>query len=495
MNIQQFLERFETLEAQNKALLGLLASQNQNNVPYGLAHQQYQMGQKHGDLSGPLPTAGVPVRERGFFRDLDLEACVVNAVLSPRNSIFNNLPVRTTMVERPKTATITSLDDTVVGALPDGPCDPGQPVSSDVGACKVAHPLNRYVRSSEIMEIDQLIKVAKRDECFDDFFFLGDFRGISGIPTANQIADDDFMRQSVVRFQMGLIGRAHQVWAINQIWTGDPANNTANNGYKEALGLQNLIVDDYPTNAVLAPFLEGSTDLTDCAALNADVKDFESACIGGVNPTSNLGIFAYMQYLEETLMHRADLRGLLPVQWVWVMRSGHWNELLRTLPCEMSGDGCSGAAVSDNLSITLNDSFNLQERERMRNAQAITVNGRTYPVWIDDSLPYTLPDANTQEADIYFLPTTIGGGEESLFIEHLDYTRINQVLQPINSEDLEGFTDGGRFHWTITRNRRCFELDAKSEWRLMVKGTGVSGRINNVRACRLQPLDEFTPPS
>lgn len=449
---------------------------------------------KHGDLAGGTPNANPPLNEDldGFFQDCTLDLSIVNATLSPRQSLFNSLPVRSAVVTERSVGFITAIDDGVTGSLPATPCDPGQVINDAIAACKISYPFNRYDVNSKTMEVDEIIERACREGVFDDFLFLGNINPLE--LTRTNAEDQNIMRQGVVRRQMSMIGRRHQAWSLPQLWIGDPANSNVGGGYKESIGLLNLITDDYDTNVTLAPYLTGSGGVADCAALNSDIKDFD-ACIGGVNGITNQGIWAYLQTLVETLTHKADLLGLMPVEWKFVMRASHWNELLKVLPCEMAGDGCQGVAVGDNTTITLNDSFNLEERRRMQNAGQIVIGGVAYDVIIDNTIPYTNdPDANSEQASIFFIPFRVQG-EDVIWLEHKDYSVISQRLSPISDTQVQGFSDGGRFHWIVIWERRCFEIDAKSEWRLVFKAPHLAGRIDNVSACRIQPHAQYFPAS
>lgn len=441
---------------------------------------------RHGDVAALSAQNQGPLNELGFFQDCQLEACIVNTTIQPAHSFFNFLPVKPSVQAERKIGFITGISGDDTGTLPNDPCDPPQTINDDIAACKMRYPYGRHSGRTKTMEIDELIERACREGNFDDFFFLGDHRGVSVDPTQNDINSRDLLTTAAVRYQMSLLGRSKQRWSISKLWTGDPANSTANGGYREHIGLLNLITDDWDTNLVLAPYLESLS--SDCSSLNSDVKLFD-ACLGATN-ADGYGIYQMLQELEDTLYHRAFRMGLLPAEWVLVMPSTHWSELIKVIPCEMVADGCSGGVTNANDGGS--GMFNMAMREQMRSSMKITLNGRSYPVLIDDGIPnvFTAGPPVEYESSIFFIPVR-AGGEDVLYIDHKDYRRINQELSPIpgSATDLRGWTDRGRHHFLVNRVNWCFEVWSKMEWRLIFKAPHLAGRIDGVKACPIQAKD------
>ena len=458
------------------------------------------MMQRHSTLANDTHQLDTfPISHRGFFTDCRLDLPILNSTIQPIHTFFNSLQVRQSVLDRRKVGILTSFSGDPTGTAPVNPCDEPFTINDDVAACKVGFDFGRYATRTKTMEIDQLIDRACREGLFDNFFFVGDVQGVSATPSQRLLQNRDLLTSAAVRFQMSLIGRAKQRWSLQRLWTGDPANNTAGGGYRENMGLLNLITDNWQDSAVLAPYIEstGGTQ-AECINLNSDVKDF-NACIGAVDPVNGRGIFNYLQELEDTLYNRAWRMGVLPVEWVIVMPSPHWNELVKAIPCEMVGDGCSGATFGANLAGTVNVNdggsgmFNMAMREQLKREMAITLNGRgPYRVVLDDAIPYAFDaPTNSYTSSIFFIPLSVSG-QLVTYLEHKDYSVIpNDRLAPIpgSQTDLRGWSDAGRFHWIVQRNAWCFELWCKTEWRLIFHAPQLAGRIDRVMACPLQAKD------
>ena len=443
------------------------------------------MLQKH-TLGASANAMAKPLNELGFFVDAELERPVINATLSPIYSLVNILPARPANTAKTKFAFITGYGGDETGTQPDYPCDDPETINDDVAACKIQFEFSRKALRSKTGEIDELITVASRG-VYDDFYFLGDLRGVSATPAQQLTPNDrDLITAGAVRKQLSFMGRTWQKWLMKKLWEGDPANNTTNGGYKEFYGLNSLIIGDYAGSSLP---LTGTTDVNDCAALNSDVKDFTSFGDGIVGGSGS--IFQVMQELEHTLFSRAQQMGL-QVESVIVMPAVHWNEITKVLPCEMAGDGCSGATVNANDGG--NGLFNVAMREEMRRSMQVTLNGRTYGVVLDDAITYTYDAANTSyTADIFFLPLVVNG-EPVCYLEYKDYSLVSRILSPVSRANvnlMEGFSDGGRFLFKIQEDKFCFEIHGRIEPRLIFRAPHLAGRIQNVEVRPLQQKDVF----
>lgn len=457
---------------------------------------------KAAGIAGPVVSAADhhPLYEIGFFQDCALDPTLYGMMVQPNDSIINMIPVRANNTRTQKFGFITAYNVTFDTAQvePTEPCDPCLVIDSNFEACKISFPYGRICRRTKTLEVNELIRRACARE-YDDFMFVGDLRGQEVFPAhfgLNSQSDEGFIRQSAVRRKLFDLGRYFQLYMMPKVWTGDPANNISD-AYMEFYGLANLIRDDYGelTNTLPIETYNGA----DCSELNSDIKNFNGRCLNDPGDTGagERTIWQYLQEMESTLYLRAQRLGALPVQWAIFMLSTHWNELVKVLPCQMAGDGCNPVGGAGTLMV--NDGgtgmFNLAMREQMLRSQTLTLNGRTYPIIIDDTMPYELTPANTTigqydqqyKADIWFIPFT-GYGQELLYWEHMDYSVLDQALAPIPGSvtDLLGWSDGGRFHHSVTMERWCYELQSKFEARLIFRAPHLAGRIQNVVSCPMQ---------
>lgn len=459
---------------------------------------------KAAGVAGPIVSAADhhPFYEIGFFQDCALDPTLFGMMVQPANSIINMIPVRANNNRTQKFGFVTSytVTDAAEQTEPSGACEPCLVIDQSWDAFKLSFPYGRLCRRTQAVEVNELIRRACARE-YDDFRFVGDLRGEEVFPAHFGLGaqvDRDFIVQSAVRRKLFDLGRFFQLWMMPKVWTGDPANNVGT-AYAEFYGLTQLIRDDYGegTNPLTIESMTGP--ITDAAVLNSDIKDFGGRCL---NVAPDLGegehtIWEMLQEMESTLYLRAQQLGALPVQMGIFMISPIWNELVKALPCQMAGDGCipsMGIATTMEVNDGGSGMFNLAMREQMMRSMSLTINGRTYPVYLDDTMPYTLtpanpPDQFTQQytSDIWFIPFT-AYGEEMLYWEHMDYSELDQILSPIpgSATDLLGWTDGGRFHHVVSIERWCLEVQSKMETRLIFRAPHLAGRIQNVSACPLQ---------
>ena len=420
----------------------------------------------------------------GFFVDCCLDAAVINTTIQPIYSLANMLPSFPTTNRKTSFGFLTVINGTT-GAYPNAPCD-DDPEVGDIDFCKAELEVGRISYQTKTIELDALIEKA----CMgvrEDFYLIGNVRGVSAIPSTEQLADRDFVKRMAVRRQLSLVGRALQRDMIHQLWTGDPTNgaqNTAGGGRKEFYGLLKLIANDYGTAA--KPWVTG----TNCAALNSDVKTF-TGCIGdGTYP----GIYALLQEMEDTIYNRAAYMGLLPFEAILVMHPITWSQLVKYLPCEMMGDSCvrPGVPATGNGTIINVDGGMSQTflRNKMQTEMQLELNGRTYNVVLDSGIPLVqggTPTAPTYTGSIFFIPLQVAG-EPVLYWQYKDYRNLDQQLSAIpgSMTDYRGWSDGGHFHSVIEYLRRCFVVSTKLEANLIFKAPMLAGRIDDVKVCPAQ---------
>lgn len=456
---------------------------------------QKGLQRKHTLDEGATTFVSSPFRffEEGFFQDCALERPIMNTLIMPTDSILSMIPVRANNNVNQKYGFITALDVTQGDEINNGNvCDDCKEVSLSDDWCKLASPFGRNCISSQGIEVNELIDKACRGE-YDDFYFVGSVRGVGFTPQMSAITDRNLIMAGALQKQWWAMGRQFQIEMLTDIWTGDPANDVGT-VRKYTYGLTSLINGDYPNSGLP---IESKTDDALCAALNSDVKDFGSECLGN----SSANIVSLLEELEYTLYERARRTGLLPVRWGIFMPTEIWNEITKVWPCESADFVCAPGA-NTTAQLTLNsvggDLYQVAFRERMRQSMTLPLNGRIYPVFLDEGIPITRdPDTTGAtsmiESSIFFIPFT-AAGQQVLWLEHKDYSVIgSSEVYGVGGGILPGFhlseltwTDGGRWHHSFSRKNWCFKVTTKHEWRLIFIAPHLAGRIDNVRACPLQ---------
>lgn len=280
----------------------------------------------------------------------------------------------------------------------------------------------------------------------------------------------------VIRSEMAGVATLFERELTAFVWQGDPANNVGT-GHLEPEGLELQIV-----TGIL------DIDSNPCPDMDSLVRDWSFTDVGAENASyDNQNLYTFLEDTEHYLWDQDRRTMIGPVNRIIVMNTHLWRALTQVLPCIMH-DGCTaGAGITDN---TLSARLNTEERERIRAAQSLNLNGRTYPVFLDDGPteltnaddPVNLPTANDYASSIFFLPLTIRGGFPVTYIEYIDYQRTEFVanLSPMGPR-MDFWSDGGVFSWTVEQLRWCFKLGAQLEWRVILRTPHLAARINNVK--------------
>jgi hypothetical protein len=194
--------------------------------------------------------------------------------------------------------------------------------------------------------------------------------------------------------------------------------------------------------------------------------------------------------MEAELYNRAHYAGLLPMRAFIFMHPKFWDEFVKCLDCEMMSDGCVNnpdITRTIDLSVVNRD---LTRRIEFLNNRRLVLNGRMYEIILDDSLPFvgpteTAPGVWEMTSSVYFIPFTVSGGRRVIWLEHLDYSQIARELRPIDGSEfgIKGSADGGRYHIVADVLRWCFQLNAKTEPRLVFIAPFLAGKIENVNVC------------
>lgn len=427
--------------------------------------------------------------ESGLFANCMLERPVMNVTLTPKRALGNRIPVIRRNTQKSMYAFLTDIA-APSGSLPNFPCDDPQKVGN-LSAAFIEVEKGRVSLGSQTLEMDKIIQRFHQG-ITTDLFLVGDVRGVSAAFPAGMTENLSLMAQAAVRRQVQLVGRGLQNEILKQFWTGDPTNgalNTANGGAKQFWGMEFLVANDYGSGT------KDGVSGTNTAKLNSDIKDFENTCIGAANENTGLGLYGYISELEDTLTQRASLYGYSNVEWVWVMHPTHWASLVKYLPYEMLGDGSTvlagGAPVmNNNVSVVVNDMGIATIRQQLQQTFNLPVNGRNYPVLLDDSIPVTQTGSAAPYStvgDIYFIPLSVEG-QPTLFWDSADYRELSTALEPIPGGlgGLHGWSDGGMKLSTVRHNGFCFDVVTKMELGLVFLAPHLAGRLTNISACTLQ---------
>lgn len=442
---------------------------------YDALYQTEKAGPRAKAMSG-VGTGNIPFGPTGIFGLCGSEQEVITAHMTPVG-IDSRLPVLPSRFINPLYPTLTGFEESA-GTEPSGACADCK--SGVMESCYLTATIGRICRETKELEINDLFRRTDRGQ-FDDLVFLGKVLGDSNFNpvTANTT---DWIRVAT-QAQMVTVGVLIQRVLARMIYQGNPANNVGQ-GYMEFPGLDMLINTGKQDAQTGIP----------CPALDSDIKDFNYNDVCAAAPD----IVEYLSMMEFQLHNNAEKMGLMPVQWVITMQGGLFHELTACWPCKYLTNRCADS--SGNRVGVINDDANVRLRDDMRNGNYLIINGRNYPVIVDDGIF----EENSQNSanvlpgefasDIYFIPLTILGGRPVTYWQHMDYRLSAPDTSFANGKNAWWWSDDGRFMWNMEQVSFCYKFRAKVEPRIVLRTPHLAGRVTNVKYSPLQhvrsPFDD-----
>lgn len=358
------------------------------------------------------------------------------------------------------------------GSEPDYICDDaltnGPPTTGNLTAS-----YGLIQRGTHTIEISQLAKKARVNS--SDLYIAGTvYNPESPMTPPSSARNVSAILNSTVASEMVGVGVNFERKFAKLIWRGNPANNTANGGYKEFRGLDLLIKTGY-----VDADGGGALPALDSLIVNF-ADDFDTA-----DPTKDIVrvLSSVMWYMDDL----AERTGLAPVTYAVVMPRELFWLLTSIWACRYMTDRCaSGGSGLDAPQIVLNDSFVINYRDAMRNGRYLTMNGKQYPVIVDDGIVVEQAAGgipNTSSSSIYILPLRVMSGFPALHWEYIDYNALAPEMAALGvaGQKLPFWTEGGKFIWSFDGVYTCFKLKAQVEPRVILRTPHLAARIQDIR--------------
>jgi hypothetical protein len=405
------------------------------------------------------------------------ERDVVSAHIRP-TGISNILTAIPNVDEDPRYGVLTGFT-AAAGDEPTNACEDAP--SGFIKACTLTARFGMLRRDTNEVEIDKVMLRINRGD-FTDLRLHGQVLGLTNLPPQN--IDQSGILNILTKSEMVTASVLAERALNNQIWQGTWGVGTQFPGLDAQIATGQVDADENVA----------------CPAVDSDVKDFAYDDVEG----GGRSIVEYMAMLEWFLYFNATRMGMLPVQWVWVMRPELWQVLTEVWPCQYNTNRCATAilGVAQNANVTLDGREMIGLRDSMRQSMTLEVNGRTYPVIVDDGI-FESNNANNANlaageyaSTIYFVPLTIAGGLLATWREYLDYRHsfvASNVALLDNRQDF--WTDDGIFLWAIENQKYCYKLSLKTEQRVILRTPQLAGKIQNVKYVPLQHLRSSDPDS
>lgn len=440
-------------------------------------------GYKHTTPSG-TPTTNYMHGPGGIFGVSGLERDIISTRIQPQG-LAGMLPAQGSMRMNPLYGYLTGFQDNT-GSDPDGVCDDPM-IAGPTKSCIQTAQFGRYSFMTKEIEINRVGQQTDRGE-FLDLRVLNDplLQPEGGLLQQNIAGTPDLRREVLMAFVE--VGVSFQNKLIRQLYTGNPANNSANGGYAEFPGLDILI----GTNKVDA--ITG----TNCPSLDSDIKDFNYGLVDEVS--NGTDIVEVLTYMNRFLRHNATRMNFDPTTWAITMRSELFFEITAVWPCSYLTYRCAFRDANGQERVVVDAADQINLRDTMRGGSYLLIDGIQVPVIQDDGILEETDADNAQilagqfASDIYFIPLTIRGGQAATFMQYLDYNQGAMVAVADGRLGDDFWTDGGRFLWHKKPPLNwCNQWVSKIEPRVILLTPQLAGRLQNVRYAPLQHTREPFP--
>lgn len=411
----------------------------------------------------------------GVFSVQGLDRTVVTAYVRPSGlaSLLDKVP---SVDESPRFPTLTGFTATT-GSRPLNACEDAP--TGYLKGCNLTARFGLIRFDTQTLEMDKVMLRLNRGD-FKDLTLAGSVLNLGGLyPSGlNQTQILNIMTMA----EMVTVGVNAERQIITDLWQGTVAAGT------------------FPGLAVQITTGQVDADTgTACPALDSDVKSF---AYNNVDGSTGLDIVEYISMVEYYLYNNAETMGLLPVDWVIVMRPQLWQELSAIWP--LAYNTLKSYAVGTNSTVFIDGRAAIAERDSMRSNMTLVVNGRSYRVITDtgifehNNINNGNLGAGEYASSIYFVPLSIIGGIPATFLEYIDYRAAapdtNLLAQFPGAPDYF-WTDNGLFSWAVSQNRWCYQLSLKTEPRVVLRTPQLAGAINYIKYVPLQHLRESDPNS
>lgn len=415
----------------------------------------------------------------GIFSVAGTDRNIFTAHIRP-TGIAPRLPLIPGTEDNPRFATITGITADS-GSRAVNPCDDNE--QAFLKGCYLTARYGRVARDTNTIEWDKVRRKVNRG-VFDDLLLNGRLLGLSGLTPSNMTEDD--ILNVITKAEMVVATIAMERDLVTQMWQGSPAVATAGGGYIQFPGLDLQIATGQ---------VDAETGVA-CPAVDSDVKDFGFDEVGG----AGRDIVEYIQMMEWFLRFNARRMGLMPTDWVTVLRPELWEVLSEIWPCAYNTNRCADAIRGTGSRTFIDGRDNVRDRDQMRDNMSIDINGNRYDVIVDDGIFEADSTNNANLAagqfasSFYFVPVSVLGGFPVTYREHVNY-RLGAEDASLLRGTQDFWTDDGLYSWATESIKWCYKLSVKTEQRVVLRTPQLAGKIQSIMYSPLQHLRSPFPAS
>ncbi len=425
----------------------------------------YAYGQK---ATGAPSTAPYLYSEGGLFGRCDGTSTLINALVGPTGfeKVLQWLGTDTEkeFVDAWTDITINSGEQSTV-------C--GSCATAAMQACAQFYCFGRFCRQTQELQFDRIGTRAHSGVPIRNLF--GSISGPMGevlVPQGSPISDDFYLQTS-------LVGYALRLKNAQMLWNGNPINNTG--AYAEYNGFQQLVNTGK---------FDAYTQIG-CSGLDSFLLNFANNA-----PTAD-GTYAIRSWFHRMVNQfriRANAAGFDwdSSQMYIVMTPNLWDCIAKVYAC--AGVDLCTVSGQNRVNVDANQAQN--RYESYLNSMQLPIDGRMYPVVLDNLIPETTGQANGICSDIYFITTEISG-RTITYGQYQDFNktfgRVNDELRAMFGGSPIAITDNGRYAVIMDNVRGCFDVQAIAKPRIVAEMPQLLGRIRNV-CCNVlgQPFPDVT---
>jgi len=467
------VQEAEVLEKFAELLLPALRQAGRKQ--YGYA-EGIGLGAKH-DTGGSPISEGYIHGPGGSLSYPGVDPLVFSAEVG-NMGIIGELPTKASVESNPIFEILTGFRDRN-GTEKNGVCDDA-PTAGFAKFGKITSVFGRYENATPELELNRIGLRVNRGDPMDLRLFnspiatSGLFAQGPGDPTSVAA-----ILQSEIAMKFKELGTAFHRQLSDQVWTGNPGNNTGGGGYKELTSFPLLVNDGYIDAETGVPL----------PSVDSTIVNYNSGRID----LDGTRIVHFMTYLYHVKKDRAMRAGMPTVRWVYAMRPELFWEMTNVWPCAYLTYQCQ---VTGNQRVNINAADQIALRDAMRAGSYLLVNGDRVEVIQDDGIPF---DSNTTaqgvtpgcfRSNIYLIPMS-AGTQAVTFLEYMDYQNgdIQRALEGTNL--ILAKVEGAFLTWPRQTNQ-CVQWQSKIEPRLVMRTPWLAGRIDNIQYCpAINPAQPF----
>lgn len=395
----------------------------------------------------------------GLLSTPGLSRRIPNAMILPKG-IAGRIPVRKS-TETNEIFAIFTGQLASSGNEPTAACS-DWPTVGQFKTCKQQFPFGQQGRMSPVLNVKYAGQTVNRGE-FKDNVLWG--RPGGDLPTPAPINWASVL-QSEAEKKMGELFAGYTRDYARYTYTGNPQTTAGSQGWQQYRGLQ-LQVATGKRDAITG---------VACPAADSLVYDFN-----GTNVTSSGDtVYRILANVVTNLERLADQLGF-EVQWALSMRYGAFWAITNVWPCVYATAACNVSGTVRSASLV--EAADM--RDKMRNGRYLLIEGKEYPVIIEDALvetPAAGGTVGTYQSDVYFLPLT-ANGEPALFWEYFDFNA--EAIAAASKMAPGGYfstLEDGRFLLVKqSPTHTCVQVEVIERPRLILMLPFLAARLQNLR--------------